>query len=393
VAGSFLLLATIAVSSRSSPGPSAPSYVIGSLGAPSDFADDFSAAIAHDGDRTWLAVIGQKTAESTELTLRVYQSVGDGPWATMPKPPGHGVDSPLSITAVTSEMNPASAEPCVGYQARTGPKVQCLSTGAWRSAQGDVEPDSLLIDLIPAGNSLVALYSRHRAKGLDFQVRHLAPDHAPSELGPPISFRSALVELVEPATTASPEVGVHGPGRRHAARFILSLRSGAWRRTTPTMTRPEGPLPDGPVRVNDLVYFPVTEATSAPWPLTVPVSRGDQGGWSNPPAISAKQAYAQGGVAVVNGQVWAIWQENRKAARRGIFATTFRVAPLRATGAVAQAPITLWAGETIGPGSVQLVPRPGGDGFYALYMPASPAGDALDATVATVSVEEGPVSN
>jgi hypothetical protein len=157
------------------------------------------------------------------------------------------------------------------------------------------------------------------------------------------------------------------------ARVVWTLANRAWHRHKPLLGLGGGPMPGGPVRMGSRIYLPVVDATREPWAFAVHVLNRE--GWSDGAWLSRGLGHAQGVVRVEGGEVWATWQENQPR-DDGLFDTVMyaqKVAPVAARA------IKVWAGASIGPGSVETVR--GAGRRWVLYMPAAQDRKALTVAV------------
>jgi hypothetical protein len=133
-------------------------------------------------------------------------------------------------------------------------------------------------------------------------------------------------------------------------------------------------MPGGPVRLGRRLYIPVIDASADPWRFSVFVLRNETWNAMRAP-LNRSTGNAQGTLSAAGGAVWATWQENRPR-DDGLFDTHMyaqRVAPERGPAR------ELWAGTSIGPGSMEAVEAAGRR--WVLYMPAAKGRKALSVAV------------
>ncbi len=133
-------------------------------------------------------------------------------------------------------------------------------------------------------------------------------------------------------------------------------------------------MPSGPVRLGGRLYLAAVDASSEPWRLTVHALDGHNWSQLGDP-LNRGAGNAQGVLRVTRGEVWAAWQENEPR-DDGLFDT--RVFAQRMAPDIG-APRSVWAGASIGPGSVEVVQ--GAGRRWVLYMPQASTRRALTVAV------------
>jgi hypothetical protein len=320
----------------------------------SDFSDVFSADLAGDADGLSLAVAGQaRRGRRGDLVVRVYRRGRRSGWQRAARL-GRPLDPGASVSLVQTR-----GRPCVGYQARRHARfLGCLSGSSWRSLPSAGLPPrpAQLTKLADFNDGLTAVF---RARRQVIVVR-LAGDRW-RRLGQPIPANGAIPAIGE-GYGAEPALDLALVDVAEGARFLWSLSDGRWRARTPLRDVGGGPMPTGPVRLGSRLYLPVIDASAEPWQFSVYLLDGENWTRLGGP-LNRGAGTAQGVIRVNRGSVWAAWQENalRDDGRFDTHMYVRRVAP---TSGRAR---KVWAGTSIGPGSIESVQGAGRQ--WVLYMP------------------------
>ena len=354
--------------------------------SPDAFSDDFSAKLAADRGRLWLAVLGAN-GEDRSLRVKVFAR-GNGRWESTA-----GIDaavssaSPISFAVPPDQVAEDVGAPCLGLTtvSRTS-EVRCLNQGSWKAIR---LPDAMrrscqIVDLYSYRGGLVALTTANEPKKLILQAWKLdtAGWH---RLGNPVKAEGGVGLLGQNSDpNAIPDI-LLTTFNRVPERRVLSLRDGRWEQPVPPLKGPGmGPTTSGSVRHGDYVYIPVDVATERNWPLSV-FSFTPQQSWRQvgERKVNSGVGSAQGGIDYAAGNVWVTWQQNDSShLKRGLFPTQIFAQCLTSEELGEQT--LLWKGLSIGPGSVQIVGAE--DQEYALFMrPSGRDPRGLHATVRPVS--------
>jgi hypothetical protein len=331
-----------------------------------DFVDVFKADLAGDERRLALAVAGQATNQPPgDQTVHVYERGRLTPWSRAPglaEPLGPG--SPLSLVRIRHRT-------CVGYESvRHARVLSCLSHARWRPLPlAGLEPQAgRVVEFFARGGSFVAVL-RRRDRLLFFRLG----THRWSRIGPALNVTGAIPGVGLGTGNRGP-IDVVRVGAVDGRRSVSSLWRGRWRTDLPLTGAGAGPVLGGPVRLGTRLYLPVVDATTRPWRMSAYARDAD--GWSLAAGpLNRGAGNAQGLLSLSAGSVWAAWQEHGPMSG-GLFRTRIYaqlVAPV--VGAVRR----VWAGRSIGPGSVEVVQ--GAGRRWVLYMPAARAHRALTVAV------------
>jgi hypothetical protein len=332
-----------------------------------DFGDVYSADLAGDGDDLSIAVAGRpRDAGSGDRVVRVYTRGRHAGWSRAPRLPHLlAPGNPISLTQT-------ARGPCVGFESwPRGRVVACLRRGRWQALGSAGLPGSArLLELFPLRRGLAAAVRIRDAVA----VLRLRSGARWRRVGKPLPTHGAIPAFGERPGGGAVDVALADVAG--GERFVWTLTAtGTWERHASLRGIGGGPMPGGPVRVGRRVYLPVNDATREPWTLSVHLL--DEETWMQVgPPLSRSTGNAQGGLSAVGGEVWASWQENRPR-DDGRFNTRMFVQRIAPAAGSARA---LWAGVSIGPGSIETVKAAGRR--WVLYMPAAKRGAAL-----TVAVE------
>ena len=335
-----------------------------------DFVDVFSADLA--GDRNWLAlaVVGRtRGAPPGRQVVRAYIRGRAGGWRRTP--PLRRSLAPGAPVALTY----ANGIPCIAYEGLGGRRLlACLKGGRWRelTTVGLSPQRTRLFKLASFNGRLVLALQTLSAGRRGVVVLRLARGRW-RRLGQHVPTGEAVPALGE-SSRARGTLDLALSDVATGARLVWSLAEGRWHRHQPLGESGGGPMPGGTARLGARLYLPVIDATAEPWAMSVHVLRGAV--WSQVGELLNRGAgNAQGVLSVAGRAVWAAWQENEPR-DDGLFNTRMyfrRVAP------VAGRAREVWAGASIGPGSVETVRGAGRQ--WILYMPEASARRRLTVAV------------
>ncbi|HMJ96386.1 MAG TPA: hypothetical protein VK486_11065 [Thermoleophilaceae bacterium] len=157
-------------------------------------------------------------------------------------------------------------------------------------------------------------------------------------------------------------------------RVLWTLAGGRWRRHAPLRGTGGGPMPGGPTRLGSRIYLPVIDAFIEPWKLSVHVLEHRTWRATGDP-LNRGAGNAQGVVRAAGDAIWASWQESAPR-DDGLFDTHMYVQQVAPGLGPARA---VWAGSSIGPGSIETVQAAGR--LWVLYLPAAKGRKALSVAV------------
>lgn len=349
---------------------------------PHAFADESFAELATDGARDlWMAIAGFD--QRKHFGLRVLQKQ-NSIWKPLPSPPGK-VSGDRSISIAVAKTNVSEPEsPCIGYS-ETGsgrPIVTCWSSGVWTRHPVPGLPKAWLLQIASdSTDSLIALFLDRPRPGANSTYRVLRLDsNGWAQEGPGVTAPSAVAQLGTDIASdpEQPTIGVVTQLPR-STRYVLHLEGDHWQKLGPAIHNSGmGPMIGGPVILERQFLFPVNDALETPWSFSAQAVRiGSRRVSPDAEQLSVGAGNAQGRLNSVDGAVWATWQEHRLLPD-GRFRTGIFAARLNSDGGV-DSKVELWRGVSIGPGSTQVIEFRGRR--LALYMPSSPDGKGLRATV------------
>ena len=331
-----------------------------------EFPDIFSADLAGAPNGLALAVAAHTRGTPAEVrTVTLYTRGAHTGWRRAPR-----LRRPLAPGATVSVAYRGRV-PCVAYEARPSRRVlTCLVKRRWRdlATGGLPKRPARLVQLVPSSAGLVSAFYARRSSSGRFFVRRLTGRRW-RPVGATLSTGTAIPVLGE-STRSQRSLDVASVDVAGDARSLWSLTGGRWSRRAALQGVAGGPMPGGPVRLGARVYLPVIDASSDPWRFGAHALDGETwlpvGGFLN-----RGPGNAQGVLRVAGGDVWATWQENEPR-DDGLFNTRVyaqRIAPQFGS------PLAVWAGASIGPGSVETVQ--GAGRRWVLYMPRAPGRRAL----------------
>jgi hypothetical protein len=329
-----------------------------------EFIDVLNADLAGNRQGLSLAVVGEVRGKPVgSRVVRVYTRGRTSRWR---RTPGFerllAAGNPVSITEQGR---------CVGFESEPrGRVLACLRDGEWRRvASAGLPPrPARLLKLSRFDGGLWAVF-KARDQVTVLRLRN-GRWH---RVGKALRTGRAIAAVGESAG-ARGVVDVALADVASGERVLWTLVRGHWTRHAPLRGTGGGPMPGGPVRLGSRIYLPVIDAFVEPWKLSVRVL--EHRSWS-PAAgpLNRGLGNAQGVVSAAGSGIWASWQENAPR-DDGLFDTHIyaqQVAP--EAGAARE----LWAGTSIGPGSVETVRAVGR--LWELYMPAAKRRKALGVAV------------
>jgi hypothetical protein len=347
--------------------------------SPNAFDDDYDAALAVSGTTQWLIVGGvDKKPSGNTYGIRAYERSGEGRWHALPPLPGRGLNSASSLQAVVQGVT--KPYPCFLYPEDRGPRLECLRGGRWKSAVGSQLRGTNVGDLIAtSADTMAVIYTEHVGKRVLTSVARSEAGGRWQDLGKPLE--GIILAQFEHADTPGPlRIGVEHMKRQAATRYVAELSNGRWNAITPLDRTREGPFVGGPINIAGARYFPLTDAGVQPFQFSVLTLTEGATAWLEVGggSLSAPSAAGQGGVAIVDGAPWAIWQEDEQRGRG--FRSTVEIADLSVSVVT---PVVIWRGKRIGPGPLELVDTPT-DTAYVLYTRGT-AKDTLRVTIDAIN--------
>jgi hypothetical protein len=335
--------------------------------SPKAFDDDYDAALAASGDTQWL-IVGGVDRRGPKLTygIKAFERSGTGPWQELPPLPGKGFNSSYTLRAVV--QGTADPAPCFLYPIDAGPRLECLRNGAWEDAlgaSGQGLRGANVEDLIaPTPDSMALVYLRV-LKRHDRVLTYVTRSDAGGpwqQVGEPLEG-VMIAQFERSDVLGTLRLGIERMNRHGAKRYVAAASGNQWVAATPVDHTPEGPFVGGPVSVAGTTYFPAIDGTVFPFEFNVLSLAPGGAQWApvGGEPLSSPTGAGQGTVALLDGDPWAIWQEDTE--RGHSFNSTIRIANLAGP---TPAPVDLWSGKRIGPGPANLVDAPG-PAMYALY--------------------------
>jgi hypothetical protein len=355
------------------------------VGLPDPFADDISGALAANGARLWLFVSGlPQDGPHAHIDVRAYERSEGEQWRLLPRLPGSDFDSYVAIGVPNANAS-RSAGACVAYHADGQPFIRCLVHGRWTRARGLPEGrETRIADFEQTKDGGLAVLLSQSERGYQsFVVATSRDGRQWSQRGPRLEPGRAIAQLLTPEDALHPRVAIERQSKS-ATRDVMALVDDQWVRDTPKLRAPLGPQVGGPVVVDGRIFFPVVSAARQPWPFSVATyAGGDHWSFLRDQPLSRGDGSAQGSLGIVDGEPWAIWQEDGRGPDN-LFQTYVRVVAVNGDGTPLRAPSQLWHGLTVGPGSVQLLDA-GGGSAYALYMRGNRARKGLQLSLAKLT--------
>jgi hypothetical protein len=343
----------------------APSHAGAAVSSPRAFDDDYDAALAVSGNTEWL-IVGGVDGRGPHATygIKAFERSGTGGWHELPPLPGKRFNSSYTLDAVVQGQ--ADPHPCFLYPVDARPKLECLRDGAWEAALGSSRLRGANIeDLIaPTPESMALVYLRVSSDEERVRTYVTRSDSGGpwQQIGKPME--GILVTQFEQSDVpGSLRLGVEQMKRRGANRYVAALTGDRWTPVTPIDHTREGPFVGGPLSVAGTTYLPVTDGVASPFEFSALRLAPGSSAWApvGGGPLSSPTGAGQGGLAIIDGVPWAIWQED---AQRGhAFKSAIRIANLATADPT---PVELWSGKRIGPGPVDLLDAPG-PVMYALY--------------------------
>lgn len=380
------VLIAVAVSAVAVSAPAAAGSEL--VSSPSRFAEDFSAGIASDGPRIYVAVTGvpRKRNVGGQLNVRTQVFVRkDQGWKalsrSLPSTNRSATDMLLLRFPGTRKL-----VPCVSFTTRENVgQIRCHMSGKWRSVK--VARSLRRLRFVEAnsirGKLTVLFSSTNNVRASTVQIGTLRGKRI-TPRGPAKSFACscfpALGQRTLNARSGLVDVAFAALDRK---RFVATLSPGGWTRSEllPKLAPGVPGWQSSTIRTRQGLLIPVhtiSTTEGVPWTLSI-YRRQNDGSWVElgEKPLNVGSGNAQGTILPVGNRVWALWEEYGKEGTDE--PTDIYGALVDQSGTGIERTIPLWSGQTDLPGAFEGVGYKSGPVF--LYSRSLPGREGSFVTV------------